>query len=169
MLSMPPATKACSSPAWMDWAANMMALRPEPQTLLTVTAGMSSGRPAEMAAWRAGAWPIPAVITLPMMTSSMASGAMLERWTASFMAMAPSWGAVKLARLPRYLPVGVRAAPTMTAVCSDMICVLRVLCGWFVIHFLIKEDQDIFILSRGGIDDEIRKGENDEKSRYGEQ
>src|SRR5260370_21908149 len=36
------------------------------------------------------------------------------------MTIAPSWGAVKLARLLRNLPVGVRTAPTMTGVCSDI-------------------------------------------------
>src|SRR5260370_42339297 len=55
------------------------------------------------------------------MTSSMESGDIAERLTTSFMTIAPSWGAVKLARLPRNLPVGVRTAPTITGVCSDMV------------------------------------------------
>src|SRR5438876_9360304 len=54
------------------------------------------------------------------MTSSMESGEIPERRTASFMTIAPSWGAVKPARLLRNLPVGVRTAPTMTGVCSDI-------------------------------------------------
>src|SRR2546428_10860051 len=55
-----------------------------------------------------------------MMTSSMESGDIAERLTTSFMTIAPSWGAVKLARLLRNLPVGVRTAPTMTGACSDI-------------------------------------------------
>ena len=54
-----------------------------------------------------------------MITSSIESGQMPERRTASFIAIAPSCGAVKLARLLRNLPVGVRAAPTITGVFSD--------------------------------------------------
>src|SRR5215470_10026530 len=73
-----------------------------------------------MAAWRAGAWPMPAETTLPMMTSSMEPGAIPERRTTSFMTIAPSWGAVKPARPPRNLPVGVRTAPAMTGICSDI-------------------------------------------------
>src|SRR5438094_8333970 len=57
-----------------------------------------------------------------MMTSSMESGEIPDRRTASFITIAPSWGAVKLARLLRNLPVGVRTAPTITGVFSD-ICV----------------------------------------------
>src|SRR5437016_6370620 len=51
----------------------------------------------------------------------MASAAMPERRTASFITIAPSWGAVKLARLPRNLPVGVLAAPTITVTCSVIV------------------------------------------------
>ena len=37
--------------------ASITAFRPEPQTLLMVIAGTMSGRPALIAAWRAGFWP----------------------------------------------------------------------------------------------------------------
>src|SRR5213592_1833431 len=40
MDSMPPATTHCSSPALIAWAASITALRPEPQTLLTVSEGI---------------------------------------------------------------------------------------------------------------------------------
>ena len=39
---------------------------PDPQTLLTVVAWTDLGRPALIAAWRAGAWPRPAGSTQPM-------------------------------------------------------------------------------------------------------
>ena len=38
MLSMPPATMTPASPSRIAWSASMTALRPEPQTLLTVVA-----------------------------------------------------------------------------------------------------------------------------------
>ena len=49
----------------------MIALRPEPQTLLIVVALVVTGSPPRRAAWRAGAWPAPAWITWPMRTSSI--------------------------------------------------------------------------------------------------
>ena len=42
----------------------MIALRPEPQTLLIVVALVVTGRPPSRAAWRAGAWPAPACMYL---------------------------------------------------------------------------------------------------------
>ena len=49
MLSMPPATMQRCSPARMAVAASMTALREEPQTLLTVNAGVLTGKPAPKA------------------------------------------------------------------------------------------------------------------------
>ena len=45
MFSIPPATKACPFPASIASAASMTAFNPEPQTLFTVSAGTSGGRP----------------------------------------------------------------------------------------------------------------------------
>src|SRR5579859_998883 len=73
-----------------------------------------------MAAWRAGACPTPAETTLPIITSSSASGAIPARRTTSFITIAPSCGAVKLESPPKNFPVGMRTAATMTGVCSDM-------------------------------------------------
>src|SRR5262245_27024006 len=112
---MPPATTTSVSPVAMPCAASITAFRPEPQTLLIMSAPTLGGRPARMAACRAGAWPTPAERTLPMMTSSTWSGARPARATASFTTIAPSCGAVKPLRLPRNLPVGVRTAERMTA------------------------------------------------------
>ncbi len=70
MDSMPPARSTFASPALMACAASITALRPEPQTLLTVKAATETGSPALSAACRAGFCPTPACSTLPMITSS---------------------------------------------------------------------------------------------------
>ena len=46
MFSVPPATTMSASPASIICAAMLTQLRPEPQTTLTVTAGVVTGRPA---------------------------------------------------------------------------------------------------------------------------
>src|SRR3970282_1339156 len=61
MLSCPPATTQWASPALMAWAPSITALRPEPQTLLMVTAPTLGSIPALIWAWRAGARPWPPV------------------------------------------------------------------------------------------------------------
>src|SRR5262245_30884060 len=99
----------------MPCAASITALRPEPHTLLIVRAATLGGRPAWIAAWRAGACPSPAETTFPITTSSTSSGATPARATASFTTIAPSWGAVKPLSVPRNLPVGTRTAERMTA------------------------------------------------------
>src|SRR6478609_452978 len=53
-----------------------------------------------------------------MITSSIAEMSIPERLTASRIATAPSSGAVSGARPPRNLPIGVRAAATITG-CRD--------------------------------------------------
>src|SRR5882672_4842577 len=112
---MPPATTISESPVAIPWAASITAFKPEPQTLLMVKAATLGGRPAPRAAWRAGACPRPAETTLPMMTSSTASGVKPARATASFTTIEPSWGAVKPFNAPRNLPVGNRTAERITA------------------------------------------------------
>src|SRR5438552_7468678 len=111
---MPPATAMSMSPARMPWSASITAFRPEPHTLLIVSAATWSGRPPFSAACRAGFWPRPADTTLPMMHSSTISGSMPARRTASATASAPSCGAVNDFSAPRNFPVGVRTADTMT-------------------------------------------------------
>ena len=90
MLSMPPATmisalSACS----MSWP-NIMARIPEPHIFESVTAPADCGRPAPSAAWRAGAWPWPAIRQLPIRTSLTASPVTPARSTAALMATEPS-------------------------------------------------------------------------------
>ena len=63
MFSCPPATMICASPLRIACAASITAFSPEPHTLLIVIAGTVTGRPALIAAWRAGFWPLPAVST----------------------------------------------------------------------------------------------------------
>ena len=113
MLSMPPATITELVPARSRSCASMAAFMPEPHILFTVVQPTASGRPAPMLAWRAGACPWPAARTLPMITSSMSSGAMPARSTAARIAAAPSCGAEAPASSPRNAPIGVRAADTI--------------------------------------------------------
>ena len=64
---------------------------PEPHIFDSVTAPADCGRPAPSAAWRAGAWPWPAIRQLPNSTSSTASPVMPARSTAALIATAPRW------------------------------------------------------------------------------
>src|SRR5574337_364992 len=114
MDSMPPATITSLVPAARRSWASMVAFMPEPHTLLMVVQPADKGRPALRAAWRAGAWPMPAGSTQPIRTSSTCSGRRPARSTAAWMATPPSWGAVRLAKSPWKPPMGVRAAETMT-------------------------------------------------------
>ena len=111
---MPPATATLRSPALIAWAASMTVFRPEPHTLLMVTAEQASGMPAARRLCRAGFWPRPACSTLPMSTSSTSAAGTFARRRASATARPPSCGAVKEARAPWNLAIGVRQAETMT-------------------------------------------------------
>ena len=113
---MPPATMTSASPALIACAASMTDLSPEPHTLLIVTALTVAGMPDLSSACRAGACPTPPWMTLPMMTSWTSSAGTPARSSAARMATAPSSGAVSGASAPRNLPIGVRAAATMTGV-----------------------------------------------------
>src|SRR5918912_1360393 len=88
-----------------------MASSPEAHTLLSVVALAEVGMPAAIDAWRAGAWPAPAWITWPMMTSSTAVAGRPARSIAALIATAPSWVAGWALRPPSILAIGVRAAP----------------------------------------------------------
>src|SRR3990172_3970598 len=107
---MPPATMRPPSPALICDEASITLLRPEPQTLLMVVEGTLSGIPARSEACRAGAWPTPAWITLPMKTSSISPAPTAARSSAQRIATAPSSGAEREARRPRDAPIGARAA-----------------------------------------------------------
>ena len=90
MLSMPPATRMSAvSARSMSWA-NIIARMPEPHIFDIVTAPALCGRPAPSAAWRAGAWPWPAIRQLPSSTSFTASPGMPARSMAAFTATDPS-------------------------------------------------------------------------------
>ena len=116
MLSMPPATTTLAEPALMASAASMTAFMAEPHTLLSVAAPVEMGRPALMAACRAGACPWPAVSTLPKMTSSTCCGCSPAFSTAALMATPPRSLADSGVKSPWKLPIGVRVAETMTMV-----------------------------------------------------
>src|SRR5450830_19473 len=111
---MPPATTTSALPASKVSCANMVVCMAEPHIFDRVTAPVESGKPALRKAWRAGAWPWPAIRQLPKNTCSTASGATPDRSTAARMATAPRSLAVTLAKSPWKAPMGVRAAPTIT-------------------------------------------------------
>src|SRR5687768_8467033 len=114
MLSMPPASTTLALPATsMSWP-NIIARMPEPHILLNVTAPVESGRPALRIAWRAGAWPWPAIRQLPISTSSIESPGTPARSSAALIAAAPSSQACSDEKSPSMPPIGVRAAETMT-------------------------------------------------------
>ena len=75
-----------------------------------VSAVVSFGTPAAIAACRAGFWPVSAVSTCPMMTSSTSSPATFERSSAASMATLPRLEAGTVAKAPLKAPIGVRAA-----------------------------------------------------------
>src|SRR5262249_30434218 len=113
MLSWPPATMQSASPALIAWAPSITAFRPEPQTLLIVSAPTCGSMPALICACRAGACPCPPWTTWPMITSSTRSPGTWARFMASRIAAAPRSDALSVESPPRNLPIGVRAAPTM--------------------------------------------------------
>ena len=114
---MPPATYRSPSPARMPAAANMIALRPDPQTRLIVVAGVVSARPARSSAWRAGACPDPAARTCPMMTSSTSGRSPPGPRAPRPRGRRPLPGSTAgtPANAPPNFPIGVRAALTMNA------------------------------------------------------
>lgn len=57
MDSVPPAMTREVVPVRIDWAARMVDLMEEAQTLFIVVATVEWGRPALRAHWRAGFWP----------------------------------------------------------------------------------------------------------------
>ena len=89
MFSMPPATALSMNPRIISCAALATACAPEPQTRLTVIAGISTGTPPWMAACRAGFILLPAWITLPMMTVSISPGGSFARLSVASMTAAP--------------------------------------------------------------------------------
>ncbi len=114
MLSMPPATTMSALSAFSMSCANIIARMPEPHIFESVTAPVDSGSPAPSAAWRAGAWPWPAIRQLPISTSLTASPVTPARSTAALIATLPSWCAASALKSPSRPPIGVRAAETMT-------------------------------------------------------
>ena len=110
---MPPATTVLESPTSRDCPPSITALSPDPHTLLIVIQGTLGGNPAKIAAWRAGAYPTPAVRTQPIITSSMFLGETLARFTASLIAKLASFGAEREESDLQKDPTGVRTALKM--------------------------------------------------------
>ena len=88
--SIPPVTTTSTSPARIIGSAISTARIDEAHTLLIVSRGISIGRPAPIAAWRAGAWPAPPCSTWPMIAYSTSSSSTPARSSAARIAIAPS-------------------------------------------------------------------------------
>src|SRR5712691_9480887 len=114
MFSIPPATTTSLSPALIDCAASITALRPEPQTLLTVKAPTLTGIPAWIADCRAGFCPSPADMTFPMITSSISFASIPALLRDSLTAIAPNLGAGIPTRLLPNFPIAVLQADRIT-------------------------------------------------------
>jgi hypothetical protein len=112
--SWPPAATMAASPDVICCMPSATALRPEPHSWLTPQAGLSTGMPASIEAWRAGFWPCPAVRIWPRMTSSISPGSTPARLIASFSTVDPRYEAGTLDRAPLNEPTGVRTADTIT-------------------------------------------------------
>src|SRR5262249_23962372 len=127
MFSMPPATATLILPREISCAEETMACAPEPQTRLTVSAGVVTGSPAWTAAWRAGFILVPAWTTLPMTTVTTSSGRMFARVTAAAIATDPRVGAGTSLSEPPKVPIAVRTGSAKTTErCDVMANLLRV-------------------------------------------
>ena len=82
--------------------------------MLIVSAGVSFGSPAPIAACRAGACPAPACSTWPIRTYSTSPGSIPARSSPARITIEPSSVAGWRARPPPSLPNGVRTADTIT-------------------------------------------------------
>lgn len=91
----------------------IMVFIPDEHTLLMVVQIVFVGRPPNMAACRAGAWPSPADTTFPMYTSSTSEAAIPARLTTASIAIPPNWVAESEESVLWKLPMGVRVAATM--------------------------------------------------------
>src|SRR5262249_3209908 len=111
--SMPPASTIADSPSRIDCAPVAVACIPDAPALLIVWAGTLSGTPARTPTCRAGLGPDPAWRAWPIRTSPISSGATPARSSAARAATAPSSAGWTFRSAPPYLPIGVRAAPTM--------------------------------------------------------
>ena len=87
---MPPVTTTSTSPARIIESAISIARIDDAQTLLIVSAGVSFGSPAAIAACRAGAWPAPPCSTCPMITYCGSLASTPIRSSAAVITIAPS-------------------------------------------------------------------------------
>src|SRR5689334_20010697 len=114
MLSMPPATTTSCDPSIMDCAPNIMAFIPDAQTLFTSVQGILNPSPDAAATCVAGAWPRPDEMTFPTNNSSTTDASIPALLTAALYAIPASCIAEREASDAPKLPIGVRAAETIT-------------------------------------------------------
>src|SRR5437763_16443996 len=89
MLSIPPATMISALPARIASWASMAAFIAEPHIFDIVVQLVERGSPALIDAWRAGAWPWPAMRQLPKISTSTSVEAIPARSTAALIATLP--------------------------------------------------------------------------------
>src|SRR5450631_2337327 len=102
------------SPAAISSAADRIACAPEPQTRLTVRAGIETGSPPPMEAWRAGFILLPAWMTFPITTVPTSSPESPERRRVSRTTVAPSSVAATPFSAPLKAPIAVRTGCART-------------------------------------------------------
>src|SRR5574343_1864753 len=115
MFSAPAPTAISQSPSRLDWLADTMACRPEPQRRLTLKAGVVSLQPPLMAATRERYMSLGSVFTTwPNTTWPTSLPSTLARASDSLTTSAPSSVGGTSLRLPPKVPMAVRTALTTT-------------------------------------------------------
>lgn len=127
MLSVPPASATDAWPSRISCAALTTAWKPEPQSRLTVSAGVAIGTPARSATWRARyAASRDVCTTLPKTTQSTCSArALFGAASTALLASTPRSVAVACFSLPPNVPKGVRFAATIHTVRAAMLAKRR--------------------------------------------
>ena len=113
ILSIPPAIINPDASDLIIISPNIIAFKPEPHILFIVRHSTLFGRPEYRAACLAGAWPIPADRTFPIITSST-SFTPISIWSNKpEITLAPNWGDENSDSVPPYEPIGVLQAWTI--------------------------------------------------------
>ena len=117
ILSQPPAITTDDPSLVMLLAPIEIAIKPDEHWRSTVIPETDTGKPEAIAAWRPRfiVW-VPCCIAAPIMQSSISAGSTPARATAAVIACELIEGDWRLLNAPRNaLPIGVRAAETITA------------------------------------------------------
>lgn len=121
MLSNPPTIATLEWPSWIDCVPYTIDFMPDEHTLFTVVQVTVTGRPANIAACLAGAWPTPAVSTLPRTTSYTSLGLSLIDSNDDFIQWLASYGPLRFVKAPIYDPIAVLFPATIYTSCSPLL------------------------------------------------